>query len=378
MTKPFTLHIDTSRTWRGGQNQVRLTVTGLRAAGYRTALVAQPDGELAKRMAESTDVIGLPLKNELDLTAAWRLSRIIQRTRPDVIHAHDPHGVATAALALSWGGIGIRPPLVASRRVDFHMKGSSLSRWKYRQVDLFIAASHAIADILVADGVPRDRIITIHEGIDVEHVDAAPAADIHAEFWLPHQAPIAGNIAALVPHKGQRHFIDAARLVIQKLPEVHFLIVGDGELRDSLAHHVKELGLEKHIILTGFRPDVLSLLKSFDMFVMSSITEGLGTSLLDAMAARKAIAATDVGGIPEVVEDGRTGLLVPPRNPRALADAMLQILQNEPMRTKFGEAGRRRVEAKFGADRMVHETIGVYQRLTGHPHQIDRQEEAVR
>lgn len=369
--RPFTLHIDTSRTWRGGQNQVMLTVIGLRAAGYRTALVAQPDGELARRASEGTDLIALPVANELDLTAVWRLSRILQKVQPDVVHAHDPHGVATAALALSWGTATPRPPLVASRRVDFHIKQGSLSRWKYRQVDLFIAASRAIADMLAADGIPRDLIVTIHEGIDLDHVDAAPAANIHAEFWLPTHAPIVGNIAALVPHKGQRYLIEAARLVLKKLPDVHFLIVGDGELRESLAHQIKEHALEKHVILTGFRPDVLSLLKAFDVFVLSSVTEGLGTSLLDAMAARKPIAASEVGGIPEVVQDGRTGLLVPPRNPQALADAILRILQDPSTRARFGEAGRARVAAEFSADRMVRETIGIYERLAGKTHRAD-------
>ena len=218
----FSLHIDTARTWRGGQNQVLLTVNGLRAIGHRAALVAHPDGELRRRAAEGLELIPIAPRTEMDLSAAWRLSRVVRRLGPDIIHAHDAHGVAMAALALSMGAAsaprtgGRAPALVASRRVDFHLRGNSLSRWKHRQVDCFIAASEAIRQMLVADGVPAERTVTVHEGIDVEHVLAAPPVNVHEAFWLPHHAPVVGNVAALVPHKGQRHLVDAAHLVVQR------------------------------------------------------------------------------------------------------------------------------------------------------------------
>ena len=207
----------------------------------------------------------------------------------------------------------VKPPLVASRRVDFHIRGNTLSRWKYRQVDCFVCASDAIRQMLIGDGIPEERTVTVHEGIDLGRVDAAPRARPHEEFWLPHEAPIVGNVAALVPHKGQRYLIDAAVQVVRQVPDARFLIAGEGELRPSLEKQIKDARLEKHVILAGFRPDVLSLHKSFDLFVLSSTTEGLGTSLLDAMACGKPIVATAAGGIPEVVEDGVTGLLVPPK-----------------------------------------------------------------
>ena len=125
----FTLHIDTARTWRGGQNQVLVTVLGLRALGHRTFLVAHPEGELRQRAQEGTDLLGLAPMTEMDLGAAWRLARVLRRLRPQIIHAHDPHGVAMAALALSMSTFNPKPPLVASRRVDFRMKGNALSRW---------------------------------------------------------------------------------------------------------------------------------------------------------------------------------------------------------------------------------------------------------
>src|SRR5436190_19515438 len=194
----FSLHVDTARTWRGGQNQVLLTVNGLREIGERAALVAHPDGELRRRASEGLELIPIAPRTEVNLSAAWRFSRAGRKLRRDVVHAHDPHGVAMAALALSFAGGAPAPVLVASRRVDFHLKGNSLSRWKYRQVDCFITASEAIRQMLVADGIPSSRTVTVHEGIDVEHAEAAPRVNLHEAFWLPHHAPIVGNVAALV------------------------------------------------------------------------------------------------------------------------------------------------------------------------------------
>jgi len=372
----FSLHIDTARTWRGGQNQVLLTVNGLRSIGHRAALVAHPDGELRRRAAEGLELIPIAPRTEMDLSAGWRLSRVIKRLAPDVIHAHDPHGIAMAALALSLGGsrkAGIvrAPALVASRRVDFHLKMNSFSRWKHRQVDCFIAASDAIRDMILADGVPAERAITVHEGIDVERVAGVPAVDVHQEFWLPHHAPIVGNVAALVPHKGQRHLIEAARLVLQRLPDTRFVILGEGELREPLERQVREHHLEKHVLLPGFRTDVIGCIKTFDLFAMSSVTEGLGTSLLDAMACSRAIVATRAGGIPEIVDDGRSGILVGIRDHAAMADAIVALLQDETRRRQMGEAGLARVRARFTVDRMVAQTAAAYERVVGRPRAAD-------
>jgi glycosyltransferase involved in cell wall biosynthesis len=364
----FSLHIDTARTWRGGQNQVLLTVLGMRALGHRAMLVAHAEGELRQRAREGLELIALAPRTEMDLSAAWRLSRLIKQLGPDVVHAHDPHGVAMAALALSMSTQLAKPPLVAARRVDFHLKGNALSRWKYRQVDCFICASEAVRRMLVADGVPAARAVTVHEGIDLGHVDAAPAADLHADLWLPHGSPIVGNVAALVPHKGQRHLIEAAAIVVTRVPDARFVIAGEGELRPVLERQIKEHHLEKHVFLAGFRPDILSVHKGFDIFVMSSVTEGLGTSLLDAMACGKPIVATTAGGMPEVVEDGATGLLVPPRDHQAMAAAIVKLLTSPDLRARMGAAGLARVRARFSVERMVQDTLEIYRRVAMHAH----------
>jgi glycosyltransferase involved in cell wall biosynthesis len=363
----FSLHVDTSRTWRGGQRQVLLTVLGLRERGRRAVLVAHPEGELAQRASQGHDLIRLAPRAELDLHAAWKLSRIIRELKPAIIHAHDPHAVALAALALSFRTGGECPGLVASRRVAFHLKQHAFSRWKYHQVDCFVAASHAIRQMLIGDGIEASRITTVYEGIDVARVHAEPVAPIHAEFWLPTHAPIVGAVGALTPEKGHRHLIDAAALVVRQVPDARFLIFGEGELRPSLERHVKELHLDKHVLLPGFRPDILSFVRAFDLFVMCSLHEGLGTSLLDAMAAGKATVASDTGGIPEVVGPD-TGVLVAPRDHQALANAITALLKDAAKREAMGRAGLERVNKVFSAERMVEQTLEVYRAYAGKHH----------
>lgn len=359
----FSLHIDTARTWRGGQAQVMHTVLGLRERGHRAALVAHPDGELFRRMSEGLDLIPLAPRHEIDLAAAWRLSRVIRQLRPDVVQAHDPHGVAMAATALSITSPTPKPPLVASRRVEFRIARNSFSRWKYTQVDCFIANSAAIRNRLAADGIPVRKIRVVHEGVDVERIVSMQPKNVQAEFFLPTHCPVVGNVAALAPHKGQQHLIDAAALVVRQIPDARFVIVGDGEMRQQLEHQIHHIHLERHILLAGFRTDVLELTKGFDLFVMSSVSEGMCTALVDAMAASKAAVATAAGGIPEVMVDGETGFLVPPRDQRAMAQRLVQLLKDDALRARLGDAALRRARARFTVERMVDGTLGVYDGL---------------
>jgi len=361
----FSLHIDSARTWRGGQNQVLLTVLGLRARGHRTVLVARPDGELARRASEGHDLVLLAPSSEMDFAAAFRLARVLRDLKPDLIHAHDPHAVSMASMALSTMPERRRPRLLIARRVDFHLKRNAFSLWKYNQVDAAICSSDAIREMVVEDGFAPDAAFTVHEGVQVDRIEALPAADVCRELWLPPGSPTVGNIAALVPHKGQRYLVDAAPALVRAFPDAHVLIFGEGELRPALTRQIRNLGLEHRVQLVGFRADILSLLKGLDVFVMSSLTEGLGTSILDAMAASKPVVGTTAGGIPEAVEDGVTGILVPPHHAPALAGAILRLLMDEPLRRRMGQAGLERVRARFNVDRMVDETLAVYERVAG-------------
>lgn len=323
--------------------------------------MAPTDGELYRRAPDTPDRIGLSASSEIDLTAAWRLSRLLAAHRPDIVHAHDSHGLATAATALSFGAVAPAPQLVAARRVDFHLNRNSFSRWKHRQVARFIAASQAIADMLYSDGIARDRISVVHDGIDVERIGRMAPTDLHQEFWLPHGVPVLVNIGALVDHKGQRFLLDALPLAMKRIPDLHLIILGEGELRRPLEQQVQRLHLERAVRLPGFRNDVLALARSADLFVMSSVTEGLGSTVLDAMAMGLAVVGTRAGGIPEAVVDGETGLLVPVADPSALAEAIVSLMTDPERRARFGEAGRRHVAQHFSVDQLVDRTFAVYQ-----------------
>jgi len=356
------IHIDTARTWRGGQNQVLQLVTGLESLGHHTWLIAHAGGELKRRAREGLRFIGFSPRSEFDVQAAWQLARVLRDVKPDVIHAHDPMGVALAAMALQMPSAPAPPPyVVAARRVDFHLKSHAFSKWKYRHVDRFIAASRMIAGILEADGVPRDRITVVHDGVSLGLIDKIDPVEARAAFWLPHGAPLVGNVAALAPHKGQRHLVAAAARVVREVPDARFLIIGEGELQETLERQIKQLALERHVLLTGFRPDAIGLMKTFDLFAMSSVTEGLGSAVLEAMACGRAVVSTRAGGLPEVVEHDETGVLVPPHDEPAMADAIVSLLKHPARRDAMGAAGRTRVEREFSVDKMVKDTIAVYE-----------------
>lgn len=337
---------------------------GLRARGHRAVLLAHPAGELFRRASEGPDLFPLAPKSEIDLATAWKLSRIVRQWRPRLVHAHDPHAVTMAALALSFGAPDPRPRIIASRRVDFHLQSHAFSQWKYNQVDGFIAASQAIKNVLAQDRIPSGRIEVVHDGIDVEKIQNRPALDLHAEYWLPHGVPVMVNVGALVGHKGQRYLIDAMPLVLREVPDAHLIVFGEGDLRAALERQVKHLSLGKRVLLPGFREDVLSLMKSADLFVMSSITEGLGSAVLDAMAMGLAVVGTTAGGIPEAVVPGVTGELVAPSDPKLLAAAIVKLLKDPDQRRAYGEAGRWHVAENFGVDRLVDGTLACYRRFT--------------
>ena len=213
------------------------------------------------------------------------------------------------------------------------------------------------------DGIPASQVTVVHDGIDVGRVQRLPSLDLHVEYWLPHGVPVIVNVGALVGHKGQKHLLDAMPLVMREMADVHLVILGEGELRVPLEKQVKELHLERAVRLPGFREDVLSLMKSADLFVMSSVTEGLGSAVLDAMAMGLAVVATRAGGIPEAVVHGETGLLVPPGEPAPLARAIVRLLKDPVVRSQYGHAAQARVAEQFGVDKLVEGTLAVYREV---------------
>ena len=209
-------------------------------------------------------------------------------------------------------------------------------------------------------GVPASKVVVVRSGIDLRKFDGLKdTEDLRKEFGIARDAPLVGNVAALAPHKDQTCLLEAARRVVDAFPGVRFLIVGEGPLEVALREHRARLGLEREVIFTGFRRDVGAILRMLDVFVLSSYLEGLGTSVLDAMLVGLPIVATRVGGIPEAVEDGENGLLVPPRSPEALSEAICRLLEDRAMRERLGRRGKTRVH-RFDIRETVRRTEAVY------------------
>ena len=375
----FSLHIDTARTWRGGQNQVLLTVNGLRAIGHRAALVAHPDGELRRRAAEGLELIPIAPRTEMDLVGGVAASRAsssgCSRTS---IHAHDPHGVAMASLALSLGAApapgGRRRRWSRRAASTFTCKGNSFSRWKHRQVDCFIAASEAIRQMLVADGVPPER--TRHRARG--HRRRARASRRRRSTCTRRSgcrisAPVVGNVAALVPHKGQRHLIEAAHLVVQQMPDARFVILGEGELREHArapgarappreARAAARVPHRRPRLHQGLRP----------------VRDELGHRRARHVAARR-----------DGLRDGRSSPRAPAAFPkssrtastgcscrRAITQRMAQAIVRLLARRRRGVSGwatpaSRACSERFTVERMVAETAAVYARVAGRRHAAD-------
>ena len=352
---PSVLHVDTAATWRGGQNQVLLTASGMAARGQETAIACRRHGVLAARAeAAGVAVRALPFRGDLWPPAIVSLARLLRREQPGALVLHDPHAVSAALVAVR---LSRRPLLVAVRRVDFPL-GSPLSRAKYAACDRVVVVSRAIGTVVESCGIAREKLRLVYEGVP----DRAPAPggrEALASLGVPAGVPVVGNVAALTDHKDHATLIEALALARPRVPQARLVILGEGELRGALEARVRERGLGDRVVFAGFRPDLDRLLPAFSLFCLSSRLEGLGTSLLDAMAFGLPVVATSAGGIPEAVEDGVTGRVVPPGDPAALADALVSVLGDDERRRALGAAGRRRFLERFTADRMVDGTLRV-------------------
>jgi glycosyltransferase involved in cell wall biosynthesis len=351
------VHVDTAASWRGGQNQVLLTASGQAARGHDVLVACRRGGVLEARAREARLAVRpLPFRGDLWPPAVLGLARAFRESRPDVVQLHDPHAVGSGVAAARLAG---RVKTVATRRVDFPLRGP-FSRWKYGRCTRVIAVSRAIASVMEADGFPADRVSLVYEGVP-DREPSVGGAEILKSLGVSDGAPVVGNVAALTGHKDHATLLDAAPVVLRRRPDARFVIVGDGPLRRELEARAREQGLSGRVVFAGFRSDVDRLFPAFSVFCLSSHLEGLGTSLLDAMAFGLPVVATAAGGIPEAVEHGVTGLVVPVRNPVALAQALLDVLEDGDLRCRLGRAGRARFLERFTADRMVDETLRVYQ-----------------
>lgn len=368
MTPPLrVLHIDTEKGWRGGEQQALYLAEGLMRRGVENLCVGQPGQPYPERCAAK----GLPVetirtRGEADPVGIAKLRGVMRRFRPDIVHMHTSHAHTLGVLAARSSGVSPKIRTVVSRRVDFtiYRNALRLSWFKYRfGVDRYVAISEGVRAQMVKDGIPAERISIVHSGIDLSRFDGVKPHDYAAEFGMPRGAPVILDVAAFGWHKAQEFLVRAAPRILERHPEARIFLVGEGECMPKIRAEAESLGVAGRIVFTGFRSDVPSLLAGADVFVMCSVLEGLCTSLLDALALKRPCVGSAVGGIPEVLVDGVTGLTVPPRDPEALAAVILRVLGDADLARRLGEEGRRHVERKFTNDAMVEGTLGVYRDL---------------
>lgn len=352
------LMINGERGWRGGENQVALLAQGL-GPGFLPITACLPDQPLARALAAAgREVRPVTMRGQLHLGAVRALRRIIREERIAVVHAHTSHAHALGLLATLGGDV----PLVVTRRVDFAIGRSLLGRWKYgKRVARFVAVSAGVQRVLVAGGVDAGRIEVIHDGIDPARFAGAGSA-LRVRHGIPAEAVVFGVVAHLTDHKDHRTLLTAFAEVERARPDAWLVVVGTGELEAELKAHAAALGL-KRAVFAGFRDDVPDVLRGLDVGVLSSHLEGLGSTVMDYCCCGLAVVATRAGGIPELITDGVEGLLAPPRDPPALAAALLRVADDPALRRRLGEAGRRAAAERFGAARMVAAHEALYRRL---------------
>ena len=356
------LQVDTSRGFGGQQEWVLRLSDALAKSGHRVILACSPDTPLARRGAErGLPMLALPVRNSLDLRAIQTLARTIRREKIDVIHTHN---AITSWLAWfaghAWPLVPRRPALIRTR----HLMKKTRYGFPYRYLsDRVVAVSAHLQSYLVEEmGVPSSKVTVISPGIDTELYKPAPGKErVRAELGIPAGVPVIGMIAFLRRDKGQWVLIEAAPTILSRFPEARFLLVGSGGDEQKLRNSVRERGMEERFIFTGYRTDIPRLLTAIDFVAAPSLREGLGVSILEAMAAEKPVVASGVGGILEVVSDGENGLLAPPGNATALAETLLSLLTDPGRAKKMGEAGRKMVEQRYSLDRAVDQTVALYQ-----------------
>jgi len=355
------LQVDTERGFRGGQRQLELLCLGLKRRGLPFAVAALGGSELERTcLGHDFEVVPLSQRGPWDPRTVTGLIGELERGGYDLIHAHASHAHTAAVGALRLRG---GPPLLVSRRVDFPVGRPPFNRYKYGdRVARFLAVSDAVGEVLREGGIEPRRITVVREGVDPLPRPHRSRTEVRGELGVDDSTILLLSVTALVDHKDPMTAVRAAAAA--RCP-VHLAIAGEGELRPAVERGIRDLGVDDRVTLLGQRDDVPDLMRAADVFVLSSHLEGLCTSLMDAGLARLPAVATAAGGIPEVVRDGRSGILVPIRQPDSLAAAIDRLAGDPALREEMGRAAAERVRRHFTADRMVDDTIGIYREVAG-------------
>jgi glycosyltransferase involved in cell wall biosynthesis len=299
-----------------------------------------------------------------DIAFLARIVNFLKQQRVDVVHSHEFFMNLYSTAAANLASI----PAVAT--VHGGIEYCSLKmrrRLAYRFVALkgcMVTVCHQVAErVHKTVGIPMKRMRTIYNGIGTQLPNGADLKKLRFELGLPDGTPVIGMVGNLYPVKGYSFFIRSMQQVKSRFPDARFIICGRGKLQPELESLARQCGLENSLQFLGFRPDVRRLLQVMDIFVLSSLSEGLSLAILEAMDAGKPTVVTNVGGNPEIVVDGETGFLVPAQNPEALTERVSLLLRDRSLSKQMGQKGRQRVLSLFSRERMVQNYQNLYEAL---------------
>ncbi|MBN1272430.1 MAG: glycosyltransferase family 4 protein [Candidatus Aminicenantes bacterium] len=356
-------HIDAGKEWRGGQRQSLFLVREIYRRGYPVYFVVQPKSPLHKKAKEAgLPILPVRMRSEADLLAVVRLAVFMKMRKCRLAHFHDAHSLAVGSAAASLAGTPIR---IMTRRVDFPLKKNFFSKRKYQKnLDALIAISKGVKKVLVEGGVDPQLVKVIPSGIDFSpYTDLLPCNYLRKELSFKPKDFLVGIIAHLADHKGHKYLIRAAKILKEKAPRIKVIIVGKGPLEMELKQQSRKSHVDDMVYFLGFREDIPQILCSLDVFVLSSYLEGMGSTILDAMACSLPVVATRTGGIPEVVKNTVTGILVPPKDPAALSEAILTLYKDKKLGRELGVKGSEVVREKYSAESMAGKVMDLYERI---------------
>lgn len=328
-----------------------------------------PPGPLAgeiKKLRRHIDLDIIAMKNRLDLKAISDIRKSIKQTKPDVIHVHGTRAGLLGRLA----AIGFNIPVIYTEHLwtkQFRLRNKILNFVHYFAnwfLDMFttlnIAVSQAVKSFLVSSNISRmDKVKVIYNGIEPTNFEAQTFRS-DKEFLI-------ATVGTLNPQKGVQYLIRALPKIKAEFPGVQLEIIGDGGYKKTLVKEVAKLKLKSYVKFTGFVPDVSKYLTKFDLYVQPSLSESFGLAIVQAMSVGLPVVATNTGGIPEVVTEGKSGYLVEPENPKSLADAILELLRHPSLARKMGQMGRKEARFKFNLSDMVNELEKTYEEVAQNP-----------
>lgn len=363
MTKPKVLHIVTALSWRGGEQQVAYLIEELVDEVESFVLCSKGSKMEAHAMTQNIPHYSCKKSGGIDLLYARTIKKICLKQDIDIVHLHDAHAHSFSILSADL--FGNKTPLVLSRRVDFPIKSKWSSKYKYNHklIKRILCVSNTIKEITALGIKDQSKLFTVYSGIDTKKFSTRTHR-LRNELQLEENDFLVGNTSALADHKDYFTFLDTAKSLIEKDSNFKFAIIGDGPMKTEIVDYSKKLKLEQSVYFLGFRNDVPKILADLDLFFISSKTEGLGTSILDAFAAKVPVVATAAGGIPELVFDGATGLLRPIKSPALLAEAILSLKLNDIEREKLISNAHEQVK-KFDKSATARETFTHYQQILG-------------